>query len=115
MNNTFKWDYLFRGVNGFILVGVGFLAMSLAFSSKVWLMGEQAQLGEVIFWLFLAAWGKALAIGVVGIFLVLILVRALRNCQERKGSLSIGVNRVNFRTTRSRTAGRGYASGARHS
>lgn len=99
MNNALKSDCLFRGVNGFILVGVGFLAVSFAFSIKVWLMGEQAQLGEVIFWLFIAAWGKALAIGVAGLFLILMIVRALRNCQERKGSLSIGDSRENFRMT----------------
>ena len=84
MNNTLKWDCLFRGGNGFVWVGVGFLAVSLAFSIKVWLMGEQAQLGEVIFWLFLAAWGKALAIGVVGFLPVLMIVRALRGCKKEE-------------------------------
>ena len=114
MKNTLKWDCLFRGVNGFVWVGVGFLAVSLAFSIKVWLMGEQVQPGEAIFWLFLAAWGKALASGVAGIFLFLMIVRALSSCQERKGSSLMGGSRENHRTTRLLTGGRVYAGGVRH-
>jgi len=98
MKHALNSDCLLRGVNGFILAGIGFLAVSFAFSIKVWQMGEQAQLGEAIFWLFLAAWGKALALGVVGLFLILMLVRALWNCQEKK-FLPIGDSRENFKMT----------------
>jgi hypothetical protein len=114
MKNALKWDCLFRGVNGFLWVGAGFLTVSLALSTKVWLMGGHAQLGEVIFWVFLAAWGKALAMGVVGFLPVLIFVRASRICQERKSSYLIGGSRENFRTTRSLPGERAYAGGVRH-
>ena len=81
---------------------------------KVWVMGEHAQLGEVIFWLFLAAWGKALAIGVVGFLPVLMLLRALRGCQERTGSSFIGRSRENENVPRLLMAGRASVGEGRH-
>ena len=115
MKNTLKANCLFRGVNGFLWVGTGFLAVSLALSTKVWLMGGHAQLGEVIFWLFLAAWGKALAIGVVGFLPVLLFVRALGSCQEKDGSYFIEESLENDRMRRSLTVGRPIIGGGRHS
>lgn len=58
--------------------------MSLALRYKAWLVHEQADFGEILFWLFLAAWGKALAIGVVGLFLILVIIRALKNLSRKK-------------------------------
>lgn len=114
MKTTRKWDCLLRGVRGFIWATGGLIFMSLAFGYKAWLVHEQANLGEILFWLFLAAWGKALAIGVGGLFLILVIIRALRSCQERKASLLLGGSREQSRMPRSLTVGRVHAGGARH-
>lgn len=115
MKTTLKWDCLLRGVKGFMGIGAGFLAASFAFVVKAWLVREQAQLGEVLLWLYLAAWGKVLAIGVVGTFLILVIVRALRTCQERNGLHLNGGSRKNIRMTKQLTVERVHAGGARHS
>jgi hypothetical protein len=113
MKTTRKWDCLLRGASGFIWATVGLIFVSLALGYKAWLVHEQANLGEILFWLFLAAWGKALAIGVVGLFLILVIIRALRTCQEK--ILSSEGRRENIRIPRSLTVGRVHAGGARHS
>jgi hypothetical protein len=82
MKPTRKWDCLLRGVTGFLSVTVVLIFVSLALGYKAWLVHEQADFGEILFWLFLAAWGKALAIGVMGVFLILMIVRTMRTCQE---------------------------------
>lgn len=115
MKTTRKWDCLLRGARGVIWATVGLIFVSLALGYKARLVHEQANLGEILFWLFLAAWGKALAIGVVGVFLILVIIRALRTCQERKVSLLLGGSREHIRIPRSFTVGRVYAGGARHS
>ncbi len=103
MNIIPKWDCLLRGVKGFLSVTAGLIFVSLALGYKAWVVNEQAQLGEVLLWLFLAAWGKVLAVGVMGVLLILMIVRALGNCQERKAVHFIGDNRKNVRMPRSLT------------
>ncbi len=115
MKITRKWNCLLRGVKGFLWATGGLILMSLALGYKAWLVREQANLGEILFWLFLAEGGKVLAIGVVGVFLILVLIRALGTCQERKPSLLLGGSRENIRLRRSLTVGRVHAGGARHS
>ena len=114
MKTTRKWDCLLQGARGFIGATVGLIFVSLALGYQAWLVREQANLGEILFWLFLAAWGKALAIGVVGIFLILVIIRSLRTCQERKATLLLGDSREHIRMARLLTAGRAHAGGGRH-
>lgn len=115
MKITTKWDCLLRGGKGFLFVTAGLIFVSLALGYMAWVVREQAQLGEVLLWLFLAAWGKVLAVGVMGVFLILMIGRALGNCQERKAVHFIGDNRKNVRMPRSLTGGKVLAGGTRHS
>lgn len=115
MKTTRKWDCLFRGVKGFLLVTAGLIVLSLGLEYKAWLVPEPVNLAEILLWMYLGAWGKVLAIGVMGAFLILMIVRALGACQGIKGVHFIGNNRQNVRMPRSLTGGKLLVGGTRHS
>lgn len=114
MKTARKWDCLLRGVKGFLSFTAGLIFVSLALGYKAWLIHDQADFGEILFWLFLAAWRKALAIGVMGVFLILVIIRAARTCQERKGFQVARGSRKNIMMIRSLMGGRVRAGGTRH-
>ena len=81
MKNMLKWDCLVRGVGVFLWVTVGLLLGSFALGAWAWIIQEQASLGEILFLLFLASWGKAFAIGCAVLFAVIMLVRIKTSCR----------------------------------
>jgi hypothetical protein len=86
MKNTLKSDCLFRGVGVVLVVTAGLILVSLALGAEAWVVHEQATLGEILLLLFLATWGKALAIGCVALFAVIVLVRAGTTCRKEEWS-----------------------------